>query len=867
MPPLIMRYSSPAADSVEGWESESLPIGCGHFGANIFGIPARERIQITENSLENDGDRGGLNNFAELYLHFPHKQETNYERSLCLDDGTARCRYTCNGVEFEREYFTSYPDRVLAVRLTASRAGALAFELAPEIPFVKDYAIKPGDGGGKTGTVSAAGNRITLSGEMLYYKVLFEGILEVKTDGKVATHTASISVTGASWATVLFTACTNYVLKSEIFTEHDPKKKLEPVNPHHKALEIINTASALSYDQLREKHVADYRHIFARVSFALEGMDNHSDLCVDQLLKRYRNGEEIPYLEALYFQFGRYLLISSSRKGALPATLQGVWNCHDQSPWGSGYWHNINVQMNYWPAFLTNCSECFQAYSDFNMAFRNEAERLASDYIKHANPENFHDQLGECGWTIGTASYAYTIYGPGGHSGPGTGALTTKLFWDYYDFTRDPDILRRITYPTLLSQAKFLTRTVRHYDGFYLASFSASPEQMICGQWQPHGHYYNTVGCAFDQQMIWENGADLLRCAEILGTTNDTLRIQRAQQDHYHPVEIGLSGQIKEYAEENFYGEIGEYKHRHISQLVALYPGTLVNKTTPAWLDAAKDTLNFRGDESTGWALAHRMNAWARTGDGTRTHRLLRNLLGTRTLTNLWDTHPPFQIDGNFGGTSGMAEMLLQSHEGYIAPLAALPPVWQSGTYRGLCARGGFEVSATWQAGRASRIEILSKAGGVCRLFYKGIRGAQLTGGDRKIAYVTETPDRISFETEAGGLYVIEDLPAFHQAVAPSDLHVDRDTLTLTWQGSNALFYNIYRAAGSAPSYEPIAQGVKGFEWRDTGFDFAAHSVVRYKVCAIRDGQAESEGVCAVINHATQLELERYAHQVRQNNL
>ena len=437
--------------------------------------------------------------------------------------------------------------------------------------------------------------------------------------------------------------------------------------------------------------------------------------------------------------------------------------------------------MNYWPAFVTNLAEKFTAYLDYNLAFRKEAEAQATDFIRTWFPEKYSDKPGECGWTIGTGNWAYSINGSSVHSGVGTGGLTTKLFWDYYDFTRDKTILKDVVYPTLLSMAKFLLKCVREYDGQYLSVISASPEQIICNFHRVPVQYYHTVGCAFDQQMIWENGNDLLKCVDIIGEDNlpaEELQVideLREQIGHFDPVQVGWSGQIKEYREEHFYGEIGEYRHRHISQLVGLHPGTLIGTETPAWLDAAKVSLDYRSDESTGWALAHRLNAWARTGDGNRAYRLYSNLIGTKTLPNLWDNHPPFQIDGNFGGTSGVAEMLLQSHENYIAPLACMPDEWAEGSYTGLVARGGFEFDVKWQGGCATEMTVHSKVGNLCRIKYPGVGKTKF---DFRVTVVDE--DHIEFETEACRSHTIIGIPVCTKLSYPMTIRANRE-LKLTW--------------------------------------------------------------------------------------
>ena len=703
----ILRYKKPAFDSDYGWEHQSLPIGNGYLGANVFGIIKRDRIQVTENALQNKGEDGGLNNFAELYLHIPHENVSEYERGLRLDDAVAYAQYSVGGKRFKREYFASYPDKALVLHLTGEVAFSTRVELV--IPYIKDYAKTSGDGGGKSGSVTYERNRAHLKGKMEYYNIHFAGELSVETDGRVVAVSNGLVVEDATDIVIYLTVGTNYELRPEVFLEDDPKKKLRDFDPAPQVKQQLETVIAQGYEAVLARHFEDYRELFGRVELEL-GEERTEP--TDVLLKRYKRGENIPYLEMLYFQYGRYLLISSSRKGTLPANLQGVWNVHDNSPWGSGYWHNINVQMNYWPAFVTNIAETFTAYADFNAAFRTKAKLLAEEYIKKTVPEKY--EQGACGWTVGTGVYPYDIEGPGGHSGPGTGGLTTKLFWDYYDFTRDEEVLKDVTYPALYGMSEFLTKTVaKDEDGIYRAVFSASPEQEIKDENTKKKKYYHTKGCAFDQQMIYENGKDFLQAAELLGEKNTTVyQKQKEQIEHYQPVLIGGSGQIKEFEEENLYGEIGEYCHRHISQLVGLYPGTLINQNTPEWLEAARYTLTERSDLSTGWALAHRLNAWARTCDGDRAYKVLRRLVGKRTMENLWDFHPPFQIDGNFGGTSGIAEMLLQSHEGYISILPALPKAWaKKGHFKGLVARGAFEVEVAWENGVTTDIKVISKTG------------------------------------------------------------------------------------------------------------------------------------------------------------
>ncbi len=751
-----------ARESSDGWEKWSLPVGNGYMGANVFGRTEVERIQITENSLCNPGKGGGLNNFAEVLIRIGHKDVKNYLRELSLDDAMARVRYEADGVVYTREVFASYPDQVMVIRLTSSKAGMLNFTLNPKIPFIKESE----EGYSKRGKVTAQSDLITLSGEMEYYAIQFEGLFAVLPEGgEMKAHDGMIDVIGATNATIIAAVGTNYRMESRVFTEGDPKKKLAPYpHPHENVTALIENARTLGYEELRRRHLEDYRALFGRVELSI-GTEGY-DIPTDELLKRYQDGEKLPYLEMLYYQYGRYLLISSSRPNTLPANLQGVWNCYDQSPWGAGYWHNINVQMNYWPAFVANLAESFTAYADYADAYMAQAQEMADDYVKAFFPEKL-EEAGKNGWIIGTAAYPYTITNAMGgtvenptigHSGPGTGAFTSILFWEWYDYTRDQEALKR-AFPILKSMSHFLAKTVTEVDGKLLAKYSASPEQLVEGKWRTNGHYYHTVGCAFDQQMIYENHYDLIRAAEILGLEDDPDVITaREQIGRLDPVQIGTSGQIKEYREENAYGEIGEWAHRHISHLVGLYPGSCINRNTPAWMEAARTTLNLRGDRSTGWAMAHRLNAWARALDGNRAYTLYRTLLSKGTFPNLWDAHPPFQIDGNFGGTSGVSEMLLQSQAGFIDVLPALPDAWQDGSYTGLVARGNFVVDAKWNKGQVEEVCVTARAGGEMRIrcdrmknpvFYSD-SGDRLTASNEKgeLVYVMKADERVRLRPE-----------------------------------------------------------------------------------------------------------------------
>ena len=697
--------NQPAEDSLKGWERYSYPLGNGFMGVSLFGDPIDERLQITHNAVLTTrespaNESGNLTSALDLRFKVEAGHVYGYSRKLELETGLATVKYLTRYVHHRREYFVSYPSRVLAVRFTAEKPGLVTFRLTPTIPYARQ----------RSGTVVARDDgTIAIDERFPAFGVRFGGFLAVvPKGGTLKAEGDTLSLEGADEAVVYFSCETNYRIHRDVFDKPNGQK----LDPNYDSLkcaeEFVRAACAKGWDALKAEHVRDFSGMMNRASLSLAADPADALLPTDALLSAYALGRKSAYLEETYWQYGRYLLVSSSRPGTLPANLQGVWTAHDKSPWGSGYWHNINVQMNYWPAFNSNLAECFLPYAAFNAAFRPMTRDLAIKYLKDHDlgPIPAEGEARDM-WCVGTAVYPYLVCGgPGGHSGPGTGGLTTKLFADWYDFTLDRYGLETYGWPVIHGMADFLTRCVVETNGLCLSKFSASPEQFH------EGRAYTTVGCAFDQQMLWETGCDLVRLAEILGTNDAVVARVRAQPDKYDPVQVGESGQVKEFREERKYGEIGEYHHRHISLLVGLYPGSLITKERPDWMAAARCSLTERGDESTGWALAHRLNCWARLGDGEHCLNLIRNLLAHRTYDNLWDAHPPFQIDGNFGATSGICEMLLQSQAAYIDLLPALPKDWASeGSFEGLCARGGYEVDCAWKNGRPVRVAVRGPKG------------------------------------------------------------------------------------------------------------------------------------------------------------
>lgn len=738
------------------WERWSLPIGNGYMGACIFGRTDTERIQLTEKTFGVKGPykKGGIGNFAEIYIEdIHHDQPLNYKRSLRLNDAISTVNYQYEGVNYTREYFANYPSNVIVVKLKADQPGKISFTLRPVLPYLHEYND---EGTGRTGKVSAQNDLITLTGDIQFFRLPYEAQIKVIPSGgqlkamnDESGNNGTIRIQQADSVVLLINAQTAYQLKSSVFTASPENKFTGNEHPHRAVSQCIQKAADKGYEVLCKEHIADYQSLFSRVDLRL--CDETPGIPTDSLLHDYQRGKESLYMDELLFQYGRYLLIASSRKGSLPPHLQGAWSQYEYAPWSGGYWHNINIQMNYWAAFNTNLAEVFIPYVEYNEAFRQSANEKATGYIKKNNPDALSAIPEENGWTIGTGANAFSIDSPGGHSGPGTGGFTTKLFWDYYDFTRDEDILKKHSYPAMLGMAKFLSKTLKPTEeGYLLADPSSSPEQYH------NGTTYQTKGCAFDQEMIWESFHDALKAADILKEESPFLRTIKEQIGKLDAIQIGESGQIKEYREEKKYSDIGDPRHRHISHLCALYPGTLINAETPEWLKAATVTLNNRGDKSTGWGVAHRLNLWARVKDGDMAYQRFQLLLKKYILENLWNMHPPFQIDGNLGGTAGVAEMLIQSHEGYINPLPALPAAWRDGSYEGLVARGNFVVSVFWKQGLMTQMNILSRAGGECVIQYKDIANFTIKDAKgKKVKTIRESKNRIIFATQKGNTYYL----------------------------------------------------------------------------------------------------------------
>jgi alpha-L-fucosidase 2 len=840
---LRLWYNQPAPDSDMGWVNRSIPMGNGYMGVNLFGGTSKERIQITENSLYDWGnDRGlkrrGLNNFAEVYIDFGHDNAKNYTQELNLNEGVASVNYEQDAVAYSREYFTSYPDKVMAIRLKAFKEGALSFTLRPTIPFI---------GEGKSGSVSAKDDVITLSGVMTYYKIKFEGQFKVIPDGGTmkATKEGTITVSDATSALILIAVGTNYQIDSQVFLTEEATKKLEGFpDPHEKVSSYIANATTKTYEELLASHIADYTELYDRVNFDLGATE--PTVPTNILVDEYPEGASSKYLEELAFQYGRYMLICSSRKGTLPPHLQGIWNVYQRAPWSSQYLHDTNVQMAYANVFSTNLSELFESYVDYFNAFVSRQKKYADEYIASYNPSQL-DKNGDNGWSGPFWSSPYEVPGKSKVAGFGTGGWIGLMFWDYYDFTRNESLLEDKVYPVIYEQANFASRFVQNINGRLLAKPSSSPEQKL----------RDTLGTTFDQQMFYENHHNTLKAAEILGRSDSRLAVFEPQLPLLDPIQVGKSGQIKEFRQEEYIGDIGDPNHRHSSMLLGLYPGQLINDKTPAWLDAAKVSLIARSHKTpVGWARAERIAMWARVHDGEEAYSYYKELLSENYLHNLFNDHrgdPLFQADANYGATGGVAEMLMQSQDYVVAPLRALPAAWVKGSYKGLLARGNFEVSAQWSKGHADRMEVLSQSGGTLELKYPNVAKAKImTSKGKAVDFVAKGSDLVSIETTVGQTYVITDIPVCIPVIAPWNLSIDstvaEDQIKLSWNAStDAASYKLYRAVGNAPDYELLASDIVNTNFVYKSTDLKSIEQMTLKVTAVGvDGRESDEGATVI---------------------
>lgn len=746
------------------WERRSLPLGNGSIGCNVMGSIATERYTLNEKTLwrggpntakgpadywnqnkqsahllpeirkaftEDDYDKAGRLTAQNFNSNVPYESWrepqfrfgsfttlgemtlatdisdagiTHYRRALNVDSAYASVSFTAaDGVSYRRETFISYPANVMAVRLTASQKGRQNFTLK--------YAPNPlGEGTFRADGDNGLAYVAHLDNNGMEYVVRIKALAK---KGTVTYTDGTLVVKNADEVTVLLTADTDY--SPNYNPDFNDPKAYVGVKPQETTGAWMAAAAKQGWKKLFKAHYKDYTALYDRLHFTLDGPT--SDKPTNQRLADYRKGVKDMGLETLYYQFGRYLLIASSRPGNLPANLQGIWHNNVDGPWRVDYHNNINLQMNYWPALSTNLTECAEPLTDFIKLLEKPGERTAKAY------------WGARGWAAGISANIFGFTAPlegadmSWNYNPMAASWLATHLWDYYDYTRDTDFLRHTAYPLMKGCALFCEDFLwRKADGTLTAAPSTSPE---------HGPV--DEGTTFTHAVIREILLNCIDAAQVLQT--DAAEVKKWQDilKNLAPYKTGRYGQLMEWSR-----DIDDPKdeHRHVNHLFGLHPGhTISPRTTPELAKAARIVLEHRGDGATGWSMGWKLNQWARLHDGNHSYLLYGNLLKNGTGDNLWDIHPPFQIDGNFGGTAGVTEMLMQCHTGCIDLLPSLPDAWAKGRITGLRARGNIGVDIAWEGGKLSEARLTPGDDGTVVVRY-GKQTLQVNGKKGKTTVV-----------------------------------------------------------------------------------------------------------------------------------
>lgn len=731
-PPMQLHYNKPALN----WMTSALPLGNGELGCMFFGGVMSEQIMFNEKTLWTGSTsiRGAYQRFGDLHIDFKYEADdsTGYVRKLDIDNAIGSVSFTNGGTKYLREYFTSNPDKAAVLHFSAPEArGKISLSVRMDDSHDGRYAVK--------GNLMSINGKLDLLSYAAAAKVISDG-------GKVSTFADKITVEGADEVTIILAAGTNFDIASENYIGTDAQALEKDIRNR------VEKASRRSWEELKRRHIEDYRKLYARTSLDLnEGMPEWT---TDKLIKEHRDSR---YLDMLYFQYGRYLMISSSRGMALPNNLQGIWNGNNTPPWQCDIHSNINIQMNYWPSETTNLPECHMPFLEYIAT--EAATKPDGSWRKIAREEGLR------GWTIKTQSniFGYTDW----NINRPANAWYCMHLWQHYAYTKDIGYLEKTAYPTMKSACEYwFDRLKPGAEGKLIAPQEWSPEQ---GPWQD--------GASYAQQLIWQLFSETLKASEELdknGKRTDLAFVEELEEKFGrldNGLEIGSWGQIKEWKEDTQNLDVEGNEHRHISQLIALYPGNQISPHKDAtFAEVARTTLKSRGDLGTGWSRAWKIACWARLFDGNHAYKLLKAALTPSTLTiismdndkggvyeNLFDSHPPFQIDGNFGATAGIAEMLLQSNAGFINLLPALPDAWADGEVNGLKAEGNFTIDMEWKNKKVTKLKVTSGSGGKCTIYNPGMKLNGITdskGITLKIERQGES--MVSIDTKKGMTYCFD---------------------------------------------------------------------------------------------------------------